>query len=97
MSEAVPTNAAALIIGAYAVMSIASFALYGLDKAAARAGSRRTPEMTLHVMALLGGWPGALFAQRVFRHKTRKQPFRALSWCTVIANCLGLAALLATR
>lgn len=85
------------VIGVYVVMSIASFALYGLDKSAARAGRWRTPEMTLHVMALLGGWPGALLAQRVFRHKTRKQPFRALFWCTVIANCLGLAALLATR
>lgn len=85
-----------LVTVIYALMSVLAFALYGADKAAARSGRWRTPEATLHLVALLGGWPGALAAQRVFRHKTRKQPFRAIFWCTVAANCLGLAALFAT-
>ena len=40
---------------------------------------------------LVGGWPGALVARRVFRHKTTKQPFRTIFWVTVIANCVALA------
>jgi uncharacterized membrane protein YsdA (DUF1294 family) len=83
-----------LLAGWYASLSLVLFAMYGLDKAAARRGGWRTPEATLHVVALAGGWPGALLGQRVFRHKTRKQPFGAIFWCTVVANCAGLAWLL---
>jgi uncharacterized membrane protein YsdA (DUF1294 family) len=49
---------------------------YAADKSAAEQGRWRTSESTLHAVALVGGWPGALVARRVFRHKTRKQPFR---------------------
>lgn len=79
------------ILGAYVVLSAGSFAFYGWDKAAARRGGRRTPELTLHLLALAGGWPGALLAQSVFRHKTKKQPFRSIFWCTVVVNCAALA------
>ena len=68
--------------------------LYGRDKAAARGGLWRTPEITLHLVSVAGGWPGALIAQRVFRHKTRKQPFRTVFWCTVVANLTFAAWLL---
>ncbi|NTW28674.1 MAG: DUF1294 domain-containing protein [Coriobacteriia bacterium] len=79
----------------YAVLSVLLFALYGADKAAARRGGWRTPEASLHLLALLGGWPGALIARRVFRHKTKKQPFRTILWITVAANCAAVAWLLA--
>lgn len=79
------------LLGAYVVLSAGLFALYGRDKAAARRGGRRTPELTLHLLALAGGWPGALLARRVFRHKTKKQPFRTVFWCTVVVNCAALA------
>ena len=78
----------------YAALSIVLFALYGLDKAAARRGGRRVPEVTLHLIAVAGGWPGALAAQRVFRHKTVKQPFRTVFWGTVVVNSAALAWLL---
>jgi uncharacterized membrane protein YsdA (DUF1294 family) len=74
---------------AYLVMSLICFASYALDKSAARRGDRRTPESTLLILGLLGGWPGAVLAQQWLRHKTVKQPFRSLFWCTVAAN-LGL-------
>lgn len=80
-----------LVLVVYAVLSLVSFAMYGRDKAAARKGMRRTPEMTLHLVSVAGGWPGALVAQRLFRHKTVKQPFRTVFWCTVAVNCLVLA------
>ncbi len=78
------------LIAWYAVTSVVAFALYGRDKSAAKQGRWRTPELTLHLVSLVGGWPGALLGQRVFRHKTRKQPFRAVFWFTVVAN-LGAA------
>ena len=71
----------------YLVVSSATFAAYALDKMAAEKGSWRTSENTLHLLALVGGWPGALLAQNNLRHKTRKQPFRAIFWVTVVLNC----------
>ena len=31
----------------------------------------------------LGGWPGAMLAQRTLRHKTQKQSFKVTYWATV--------------
>ena len=79
------------LAGAYVVLSVASLILYGVDKTAAEHGRWRIPETTLHLVSVAGGWPGALVAQRLFRHKTRKQPFRTVFWCTVVVNCAALA------
>lgn len=76
--------------GIVLVMSVVTFIAYGLDKSASRRGSRRTSEATLHLLALLGGWPGALIAQRRFRHKTRKSEFRVVFWTTVGLNTVLL-------
>lgn len=69
-----------------AALSLITFALYYFDKNAAIRNRRRTPESTLHVLAVLGGWPGALLAQRIFRHKTGKAGFQLMYWITVILN-----------
>lgn len=79
------------LLCAYGLFSAATFLVYRADKSAAVRGSWRTSESALHTLALLGGWPGALVAQQVFRHKTTKQPFRTIFWLTVIANCVALA------
>jgi len=78
-------------VAAYFLMSPLTFAAYGLDKQSAREGTWRTREQSLHLMALCGGWPGALTAQGWLRHKTKKETFRANFWLTVIVN-LGLLA-----
>lgn len=83
-----------IVFALYGVTSVAAFIAYGMDKSAARRKLRRTPERTLHSLGLAGGWPGALIAQSLFRHKTSKQPFQVLFWTTAILNCTGLAALL---
>ena len=67
-------------------MSVVAYATYARDKSAARRSARRTPERTLHLMALLGGWPGALLAQRRLRHKSRKPSFLVSFWLTVVVN-----------
>ena len=69
-----------------AVSSTATFAAYGLDKRRAAAGGRRVSERTLHLLALLGGWPGAVLAQRHVRHKTRKVPFLIAFWAIVVLH-----------
>jgi uncharacterized membrane protein YsdA (DUF1294 family) len=61
-------------------MSIVTLAVYASDKRASSRGRRRMPENTLHAMALLGGWPGALLGQQLFRHKRRKLTFQAITW-----------------
>lgn len=71
---------------AYLVASLVAYLAYAADKAAAGRGLRRIPESTLHLMALAGGWPGALVAQQQFRHKTVKLSFRRVFWLTVGVN-----------
>ena len=71
----------------YSVLSLLSFVIYWADKRAAKQNSWRTPESRLHILALLGGWPGALAAQRTFRHKVSKTSFQIPFWITVILNC----------
>ncbi|WP_024301271.1 DUF1294 domain-containing protein [Pseudogulbenkiania sp. MAI-1] len=78
------------LVALYAGASLASFLLYWHDKTAAQRGQWRTPEIQLHWLALLGGWPGALVAQRAFRHKSSKASFRRVYWLTVGLNLAGL-------
>ena len=59
------------VLPGYAVLSLLTFCAYWQDKRAAQAGHWRTPESTLHALALLGGWPGAIVAQQWLRHKSR--------------------------
>lgn len=79
------------LVAGYGVASIVAFGMYGADKSAAEQGGWRTSEATLLSVGLVGGWPGALVARHVFRHKTTKQPFRAILWFTVVAHCAALA------
>lgn len=84
---------AALALG-YGLMSVASYLMYALDKeVAGNARWRRTPEDTLHLLDLLGGWPGGLIAQHVARHKTAKASFQRGFWITVVLNLVGCAVL----
>jgi len=40
----------------------------------------------------LGGWPGALLAQQLFRHKTRKLSYQLLFWAIVLLHQVFWAA-----
>ncbi len=75
-----------------AALSVVSFATYGFDKRRARQSRDRVPEKTLHVMALLGGWPGAYLGQQSFRHKTQKLGFRVVFWLCVFAHVAAVAS-----
>ena len=86
----------ALIGKYYLAASLLSFIAYALDKSAAKRASWRTQESTLHLLDLAGGWPGALLAQQLLRHKSSKAKFRRMFWLTVLINLALLAWLMQT-
>ncbi|RZJ93545.1 MAG: DUF1294 domain-containing protein [Brevundimonas sp.] len=76
-----------------AVLQLVAFSLFWLDKTQARNGGRRVRESTLLTIALFGGF-GALLAQHLLRHKTRKEPFRTRLGGVVVVHLAGVAAIL---
>jgi uncharacterized membrane protein YsdA (DUF1294 family)/cold shock CspA family protein len=81
------------VAGVYVVASMVTFMAYAFDKSAAERRAWRTQESTLHLLALAGGWPGALLAQQLLRHKSTKMPFRQVFWATVFINVAGFTVL----
>jgi uncharacterized membrane protein YsdA (DUF1294 family)/cold shock CspA family protein len=77
----------AAVLGLYGVASAVTFIVYACDKSAASRNAWRTPENTLHGLALAGGWPGAMAAQKLLRHKSAKKSFLISFWGTVVLNC----------
>lgn len=75
-----------VLLAWYLVIGVVTFFVYAKDKRAAINGNWRVPEKTLHTFSVAGGWLGALIAQDKLRHKTQKQPFRAIYWLTVVIN-----------
>ena len=73
--------------------SLFTFITYTIDKSAAGRGGWRTPESTLHALAMAGGWPGALLAQQFLRHKSAKAEFRSVFWVTVVVNVAAFVLL----
>ena len=73
----------------YLVLSVVAVIGYAADKSAALTGRRRSSEQSLLLLGLAGGWPGAVVAQQLFRHKTRKASFQSAFWGTVILNVAG--------
>lgn len=74
------------------LINVLTLAMYGVDKIAARRAMRRVPEATLLVFGLIGGWPGAIIGQQLFRHKTQKQPFKTYFIVSVIVSISAMVA-----
>lgn len=70
------------------IINVMTYWFYAQDKQSAQHGDRRVPENTLHILSFLGGWPSAWLAQQKLRHKTQKQPFRKIYFCTILLNIL---------
>lgn len=85
-------------VGAYlgwlVVASLATFVLYGVDKAQAQREGLRVPENLLHLMALIGGFPGGFAGRAAFHHKTRKPVFAWVLWISLVIHVGVLAVVL---
>lgn len=85
------------LIALFLVLNIVTFCVFWWDKAAARGGKWRVPENKLLSLAFLGGSLGAFAAQRLLRHKTRKEPFRTRLTAILVLHAavasVGLLAL----
>lgn len=83
------------IFAIYLLMTVAcsfiAFILYGIDKRRTIKNQPRVSERTLHLLSLLGGWPGAYLATRLFRHKTLKITFRFVFWLIVALHLAIIA------
>lgn len=82
-----PVTAAALT-----VINLATFALYGVDKARARRGAWRIRESTLLGAAACFGALGALLGMQLFRHKTKHRAFALGVPALLIVQAAILAA-----
>ena len=81
------------VAGLYLAASVVCFMTYAADKSAAVAGRSRVSENTLIFLGLAGGWPGAIVAQQVLRHKSNKAEFRAAFWGSVVLNVVAFVGL----
>jgi uncharacterized membrane protein YsdA (DUF1294 family) len=76
-----------MLLAVYAlIINAITYFLFGFDKRAAERGNSRIPEKTLLLASALGGSVGAVMAQQRFRHKTQKQPFKALLYGIITAQ-----------
>jgi uncharacterized membrane protein YsdA (DUF1294 family) len=76
----------AFSFGYFGMVSLFGYLVYAADKNRARRGEWRVPEQVLHLVELLGGWPGALIAQRRLRHKCSKVSYQIVFWVIVLAH-----------
>jgi uncharacterized membrane protein YsdA (DUF1294 family)/cold shock CspA family protein len=86
-----------VVIATYGAVSILTFLVYWSDKFAAQQRRWRTKESSLLFLGLACGWPGAVAAQRVLRHKSRKKSFQVAFWGTVVMNAVLLGWLFTDR
>jgi uncharacterized membrane protein YsdA (DUF1294 family) len=81
-----------MLLLALAGLNMVTFLAYWQDKSAARRGAWRTPESTLHLLSLAGGWPAARLAQQTLRHKSSKGSFLLVYGATALLNTAALGA-----
>ena len=84
-----PYWVALLYVGA----SLVTFIAYAADKRAAQTHTWRVQEASLLALGVVGGWPGAIIAQQVLRHKTLKSSFQWMFWISVVLNVIGFVVL----
>ena len=72
------------VIILFVIFNLITFVVFGADKFLARANRQRISEKTLLNLALIGGSVGAVFAQKLFRHKTKK--YQYLYWVILVVQ-----------
>ena len=82
-----------IVLGALLAINVIAFLTFGWDKLCAVRNWWRVPEANLLLLALLGGAIGAIVGQQVFRHKTRKEPFRSSLYLMCGVNVVAFTVL----
>jgi len=77
-----------------AIINLITFCTFGIDKRRARKEKRRIRERTLFLLSAVGGSVGAIFAMRVFHHKTLHRSFRYGIPAILIAQIALVVALI---
>lgn len=72
-------------------VNVIAFLVFGWDKRASMNMGWRISEKALLTLAIIGGSVGCILGSEIFRHKTRKQPFRTLLYGTIILQVIALA------
>jgi uncharacterized membrane protein YsdA (DUF1294 family) len=93
-------NLTVCVIAYGLIVNLVTFTVFAADKRLAIEHRGRVPERTLLRLAAAGGSVGAVLAQQILRHKTRKQPFRGRLIGVIVAQllaALGLCAWLAAH
>ena len=81
------------IVFIYLVTSLLCILIYSVDKSAAALGRWRVSESALLLLGLAGGWPGAIIAQQLLHHKTKKRSFQSAFAGSVVVNILAFVIL----
>lgn len=79
-----------LFLAYLVAVNLTTLIMYGYDKTIAGSGKLRIPEWVLHSLAIIGGSPTALAAQKLFRHKTIKKSFQLTYWAIVFIQVVGI-------
>ena len=82
-----------VILAIVLVVNLGSVIAIWWDKRRAKKDQWRVKEGTLLAWALVGGWPGGIWAMRRFRHKTSKQSFKAKYVLAILLNTGVIAAI----
>lgn len=81
------------VLFVYLGTSLLCILIYSADKSAAAQGRWRVSESALLLLGLAGGWPGAIVAQRLLHHKTKKRSFQSAFAGSVVVNILAFVVL----
>lgn len=73
-------------LGYILVISAITWFAYAHDKNRAKTGGWRIPEIQLHLLEFIGGWPAAFLAQRYIRHKTKKLSYKLTFWLIILLH-----------
>lgn len=82
------------VVFQFVSINIVTIWAYWIDKRAAIRGSWRVPEINLHTLEFLGGWSGALLAQRLFRHKIKKRSYQSMFWFILFMQAAAVYVIL---
>jgi uncharacterized membrane protein YsdA (DUF1294 family) len=66
------------------IINFVSGILFAYDKQAAKKNRRRIPEITLHIVELLGGTFANIMLMYTLRHKNRKFSYWVWTWLLMI-------------